>query len=65
MALVSGLTGPGGTNNVGTLSWTGTNMTTGSTLRYTTNRASNYDNYYIEVEVLQNSGSNFAINMYP
>jgi hypothetical protein len=65
MSLVSGLTGPGGTNNVGTLSWSGTSPSTGATLRYTSNRASNYDSYYVEVEVVQNNGGNFAINMYP
>lgn len=33
------------TGNVGTLSWSG------DSLQYTTNRASNYDQYYIEVEI--------------
>lgn len=47
-------------SNVGTLSWTGAGTST-ATLRYTANRASNYDSYYVEVEVSQNAGGNYTI----
>jgi hypothetical protein len=47
-----------GTSNVGTLSWV-SNGNIDSSLRYTANRASNYDSYYVEIEIVQNVGSNF------
>jgi hypothetical protein len=43
--------------NVGTLSWSG------QTLQYTTNRVTNYDSYYIEVEVTQNNGGGYTITL--
>ena len=43
--------------NVGTLSWSG------QTLQYTTNRLTNYDAYYIEVEVTQNNGGTYTITL--
>ena len=46
-----------GTANLGTLGWTN------QTLTYTTNRATNYDSYYVEVEVWQTSGGNYTITM--
>jgi hypothetical protein len=48
-----------GTTNVGTLSWV-SNGNSNSTLRYTGNRASNYDTYYVEIEMVQGVGSNFV-----
>jgi hypothetical protein len=64
MVTTSGLTGTtAGTSNVGTLSWTGSGMN--RTLRYTANRASNYDSYYIEIEIVGNSSGNFSVNLYP
>ena len=46
-----------GNNNVGTLSWSG------QTLRYTSNRATNYDSYYVEVEICQSNQGNYTINL--
>ena len=46
-----------GNNNVGTLSWSG------QTLRYTSNRTTNYDSYYVEIEICQNNQGNFTINL--
>ena len=46
-----------GNNNVGTLSWSN------QTLRYTANRATNYDSYYVEIEICQNNQGNFTINL--
>jgi len=64
MVTTSGLTGTtAGTSNVGTLSWTGSGMN--RTLRYTANRASNYDSYFIEIEIVGNSSGNFSVNLYP
>lgn len=47
--------------NVGSLSWS--IVGGAATLRYTSNRASNYDSYYIEVDVMVNSGASFNIAM--
>lgn len=63
MQLTSGLTAAGGTTNVGTLSWSGSGMN--NTLRYTPNRSTNYDTYFVEVEIVGNSGGNFVVNLYP
>lgn len=63
MVVTNGLTGAGGTGNVGTLSWSGSGSNT--TLRYTANRASNYDSYFVEYEIVGNSGGNFTVNLYP
>ena len=49
----------GGVSNVGTLSWS-SNGSNDTTFNYTPNRASNYDAYYVEIEITQVSGSNFA-----
>jgi hypothetical protein len=45
--------------NVGTLSWL-SNGARNSTLQYTTNRASNYDSFYVEIEMTQNVGGGFT-----
>lgn len=50
-----------GTTNVGTISYSGSNGDTSRTLQYTTNRATNYDNYYITWELYCTDGSNFTI----
>jgi hypothetical protein len=47
--------------NVGTLSWV-SNGARNTTLRYTANRATNYDSYYIEIEITQNIGGGYIFN---
>lgn len=59
MVVQSGTQGTGGMSNVGTLSWSS------QTLRYTCNRASNYDAYFIEVEIVGNASGNFTVDLYP
>ena len=44
-----------GTTNVGTLSWSG------QILQYTSNRLTNYDSYYVEIEAVQNNGGGYTL----
>ena len=62
MALESGSNFHGIYSNVGTLSWENSNPSDTNTLRYTSNRYANYDNYNVQVEVWENGNCSYYLH---
>ena len=62
MTLESGSNFHGIYSNVGTLSWENSNTSDTNTLRYTSNRVTNYDQYHVQVEVWQRGNCSYYLH---
>jgi len=62
MALESGSNFHGNYSNVGTLNWQNGNTSDTNTLRYISNRATNYDTYDVQVEVWENGNCSYYLH---
>ena len=62
MAVESGSDFSGLNSNVGTLSWENANNNDTNTLRYTSNRTTNYDLYSVQVEVWENGNCSYYLH---
>ena len=62
MAIESGSNFHGAFSNVGALSWENSNTSDTNTLRYTSNRVANYDQYHVQVEVWQRGNCSYYLH---
>ena len=62
MAMESGSNFHGNFSNVGGLSWENSNTSDTNTLRYTSNRVANYDQYHVQVEVWQRGNCSYYLH---